>query len=194
VLRSAVAFVPKDPIFFAGTVRQNLDPLGSYCDHGSDATLWATLEAVSLGKRSQGLWQSGLDAQVEPNGGSGEHLNAYERQLVCVARAALRQPRVVVLEEASAGASPSFHSAENSSLLRAMRSPAFGGCTVLAATRHPGVLLDAADQVVVLENGLVVESGSPTDLLVNSQSRLFAIRNAPASSSPANEEAQKART
>lgn len=92
-LRSKITIILQDPCLFAGTIRENLDPLGEY----TDAQLSRALELTALKETMDN--RNGLESQIAEN---GENLSVGERQLISIARAILKPTKIVLVDEATA--------------------------------------------------------------------------------------------
>ncbi|KAI9090999.1 P-loop containing nucleoside triphosphate hydrolase protein [Phlyctochytrium arcticum] len=151
-LRSSLQIIPQDPVLFTGTIRSNLT-MGT--TDLSDTQLWDVLELLNLKPYIVALPQK-LDSPVTEN---GENLSVGQRQLLCLARAVLVKPKILVMDEATA----SVDSEADSVIQRSIQTE-FSGTTVLSIAHRINTIIEF-DRVVVLDKGRVVESGSPVELL-----------------------------
>lgn len=159
-LRDRVAIVTQDVQILEGSVRDNLTLFAVDAD---DARL-----ATVLGELGLGPWLAGLDAGLDtPLGVGGVPLSAGEAQLVGLARAFLRDPALVVLDEASSRVDPTTAEVVEAALDRLL-----AGRTALVIA-HRLRAVDRADAVVVLDRGRVIEHG-PRDALAADPSSRFA--------------------
>ncbi|XP_022215922.2 probable multidrug resistance-associated protein lethal(2)03659 [Drosophila obscura] len=158
-LRSKISIIPQEPVLFSGSMRYNLDPFEEY----SDAKLWESLEEVKL-KEVVAELPSGLSSKISEG---GSNFSVGQRQLVCLARAILRENRILVMDEATANVDP-----QTDALIQATIRNKFKNCTVLTIAHRLNTIMDS-DRVLVMDSGQVVEFGSPYELLTGSASKIF---------------------
>ncbi|XP_023101113.2 ATP-binding cassette sub-family C member 12 isoform X5 [Felis catus] len=183
-LRTKLTVIPQDPVLFVGTVRHNLDPFESH----SDEMLWQVLERTFMRDTIMKLPEK-LQAEVTEN---GENFSVGERQLLCMARALLRNSKVrkqhgkmdwsnfgyfpqrhsiqeiILLDEATASMD-----SKTDSLVQSTIKDAFKGCTVLTIAHRLNTVLNC-DLVLVMENGKVVEFDKP-EVLAEKPDSAFAM-------------------
>ncbi|EDS30176.1 multidrug resistance-associated protein 1 [Culex quinquefasciatus] len=150
-LRSKISIIPQDPILFSGTLRSNLDPF----EEKSDEELWRALDQVEL-KEAVSSLAGGLECKMSDG---GTNFSMGQRQLVCLARAILRNNKILVLDEATANVDP-----ETDKLIQTTIRGKFADCTVLTIAHRLHTVMDS-DRVLVMDAGRVVEFGHPHELL-----------------------------
>ena len=152
-LRCKLSIIPQEPILFTDTLRFNLDPFSLY----SDIELWTVLEQVSLKEFVIKNCSKGLSEEVSE---FGENFSMGQRQLLCIARALLRKPKILVLDEATA----SIDNETDALIQKMIREQFHGHCTVLTIAHRLHTIMDS-DRVMVLDSGNIVEFDSPQKLL-----------------------------
>ncbi|PVI02265.1 P-loop containing nucleoside triphosphate hydrolase protein [Periconia macrospinosa] len=162
-LRHAVAFVPQDPTLFSGTLRSNLDPFDDY----SDEEMLAALEIVGLhalsdeGDGLPGHHNKFTDLSFT-FAESGSNISQGQRQLICIARALLKKPKIVLLDEATA-------SIDHKTDLKIQACVRELDATVITIAHRIRTVIDY-DKIVVLDAGEVKECDHPWKLLQNKKS------------------------
>ncbi|PIK62991.1 putative multidrug resistance-associated protein 5-like [Apostichopus japonicus] len=157
-LRSKLSIIPQDPVLFIGTVRYNLDPHNNY----SDEELWSALAQSHIKEKISQL-DGKLEAPVIEN---GENFSVGERQLICMARAILRNSKVLLLDEATAAIDT-----KTDSLIQQTIREAFKDCTMLIIAHRLNTVLDC-DRILVMDDGKIGEFDKPDTLQADSTSML----------------------
>ena len=148
----AVALVPQGTFIFDDTVRGNVT-LGDALD--DDAAVWRALRLA----RADGFVRAlpeGLDTRV---GERGTTLSGGQRQRLALARALVREPRLLVLDDATSAVDPRVES----QILAGLREAGAGATVLVVAHRMATILL--ADEIVHLDGGRVVGRGTHAELL-----------------------------
>jgi ABC-type multidrug transport system fused ATPase/permease subunit len=151
-LRASIAIVTQRPILFSIPLRDNLT--GARPDAPWDEVL-AACEAAGVAQFAAEL-PDGYDTLI---GERGVNLSGGQRQRVALARALVADARVVVLDDPMSA----VDTQTERHLVESLR-PALAGRTVLIATQRLSTV-EVADRAVVLDDGLIVESGTPDELL-----------------------------
>ncbi|XP_070381870.1 multidrug resistance-associated protein 1-like isoform X2 [Dermacentor albipictus] len=160
-LRSKITIIPQEPILFCGSLRLNLDPKGER----TDDQVWAALNKAHLSTFFQDKAEK-LDFVIEED---GKNLSIGQHQLICLARALLRNTRLLILDEATASVDP-----DTDVLVQQTIRRDFAHCTVLTVAHRLQTILDA-DRIVVMKSGEIQEVGVPADLLRNHKSAFYAM-------------------
>ncbi|BGP58188.1 hypothetical protein JCM8202v2_005849 [Rhodotorula sphaerocarpa] len=171
-LRKKIAILPQDAFLFAGTVRTNLDPFGEH----EDAELYDALKRAWLVEQDQPAPAEsaagdgdGAATPVTPTNGTrftldlaiedeGGNLSVGERSLVSLARALVKNSKIIVLDEATA----SVDYATDSRIQATIRKE-FSDKTLLVIAHRLRTIIDS-DRVLVMDAGQVAEYDTPLNL------------------------------
>ncbi|CAF4229206.1 unnamed protein product, partial [Adineta steineri] len=161
-LRSRISIIPQDPVLFTGTIRNNLDQFNNY----TDQQIWNALDQVQLKTLVNDTMSNGLDSLISEN---GCNLSVGQKQLICLARALLKQSKILIIDEATAN----VDNATDELIQQAIQDK-FKECTVLTIAHRLRTVIDS-DRILVLSNGEVAEFDTPSSLLANSNSYLTSL-------------------
>ena len=146
-LRKALGIIPQDPLVFEGSLRDNVDPFGTYCD-----------EEVVKACESAHLIGLGLGHEIVQG---GKNLSSGQRQQICLARVVLREPKILVLDEATS----SLDAITDNLVSETIRAE-FENSTVITIAHRLHTVVES-DKLIVLDKGMIGEMGSPIELLEN---------------------------
>lgn len=150
-VRSNLAIIPQDAFLFHGTLKYNLDPHSQH----TEQEVWQALEYVQL-KGVVERMPNQLDTLIAEAGGN---LSAGQRQLLCMARALLKKPKVICLDEATANVDIT-----TDALIQTVIREQFRHSTVITIAHRLNTILDY-DIILVLDKGRIAESGPPQQLM-----------------------------
>lgn len=162
-LRSKLSIIPQDPVLFKGKIRQNLDPFGE----SSDLELWDAMRRAGLIEENQlatvkkqtkvdgDLHKFHLDQNVEDD---GANFSLGEKQLIALARALVRDSKILILDEATSSVDY-----ETDSKIQATIGKEFSQCTIMCIAHRLKTILNY-DKILVLDQGEVREFDTPWNL------------------------------
>ncbi|KAF5002170.1 hypothetical protein FGRMN_546 [Fusarium graminum] len=168
-LRSRLAIIPQDPVLFSGTVRSNLDPF----EDNTDDELREALSRVHLVDSQPATPANELASATStiaakntnvfrdlssPISESGGNLSQGQRQLLCLARAIVARPKIMVLDEATSA----VDMATDALIQRSIREE-FTDSTLIVIAHRLSTIADF-DRILVLADGQVAEFGTPKEL------------------------------
>ena len=151
--KNGMCIIPQDPVLFAGSLRNCVDPFGTF----SDDSVLNALRAVKIASADD----RGEEVLLENVEDGGRNFSVGERQLVCLARAILAQPKVLVLDEATASVD-----GETDAFIQKMLRTRFKDSTFLTIAHRLNTIMDY-DVILEMDQGKAVEFGPPTELLSN---------------------------
>ena len=151
-LRQRIGVVPQKAVLFKGTIRQNLK-WGN--ENATDNELWDALKTAQAQEVVQGK-DGALDAPVEQG---GANVSGGQRQRLTIARALVRKPSVLILDDSASA----LDYATDANLRMAIRNMENPPTTFIVSQRAASVRY--ADEILVLDDGLLVGRGTHDDLL-----------------------------
>ncbi|KAJ3344887.1 hypothetical protein HDU91_007522 [Kappamyces sp. JEL0680] len=149
-LRTKIGIIPQDPVLFSGTVRKNLDPFGEHQDY----ELWDALDKASMKEKITEI--GGLEGQLQV---FGENLSVGQRQLMCLARALVVSPKILIMDEATANVDY-----ETDERIQKCLREELHHTTLITIAHRIHTIMDY-DRICVLDAGSVVEFGTPEELM-----------------------------
>ncbi|KAJ3557433.1 hypothetical protein NM688_g1472 [Phlebia brevispora] len=154
-LRSHITIIPQSPELLTGNLRENIDPFSQY----DDAVLNDALRAAGLfSLQSEG--EEGrltLDSAISSGGGN---LSVGQRQIIALARAIVRQSKLLILDEATSA----IDYETDAVIQQSLRKEVAKDVTLLTIAHRLQTIMDS-DKIMVLDAGRIVEFGSPSELL-----------------------------
>jgi len=180
-VRKAISIIPQESTLFSGTLRSNLDPFGQY----DDVRLWDALrrsylvedtklvspatsevdgedELLRSGATTPNVLRFSLDSPIEEE---GSNLSIGQRSLISLARALLKNSKILILDEATASVDY-----ETDRKIQETIASEFRDRTILCIAHRLRTII-SYDRICVLDNGKIAEFGVPEDLYA--QDRIF---------------------
>jgi ATP-binding cassette subfamily B protein len=151
-LRRRISIVPQEPYLFTGTLRYNLK-FGR--PEATDEDMVKICKLVGIHDAIMRL-EKGYDEEVTEQ---GTNLSYGQRQLVCLARALMADPKILILDEATSSVDPYTESLIQKALKEEMINR-----TILIVTHRVSTVRDA-DRIIVLDHGTIQDVGSHDDLI-----------------------------
>jgi ABC-type multidrug transport system fused ATPase/permease subunit len=164
-LRSFFGVVPQEPLLFSGTLLENLFPGQAQPD---EEVAIAALKQVHLDEWRKSL-SEGLHTHISE---SGSNLSFGQRQLLCLARALVKKPQIMLFDEATSSVDPSTEH-----LLDDAMHTALQGTTSLIIA-HRLATVERCHRIFVMEEGRIIEAGSLRELMANPRSHFLKLKSA----------------
>lgn len=178
-LRSRLAIIPQDPVLFSGTVRSNLDPFDEYTDEelndalervhltNSEETMESGATTPSVPTSTTSYTSNNKNKNIftslaSPVSEAGLNLSQGQRQLLCLARAIVSRPKIMVLDEATSAVDMSTDALIQKSIRAEFGGE--GGSTLLVIAHRLSTIADF-DRILVMDGGKAVEFGPPRELM-----------------------------
>lgn len=146
-LRQSIATIPQNPILFAGSLRENLDPMNEY----SDKELLEVLALTQLNFLGQGL--------QTPVKNGGSNFSRGQKQLICLARALVRKSKIIIVDEATASVD-----GKTDNLIREILMNDCPNLTVLIIA-HKLQSVSKCDMIIEMGDGKVLQTTYPLEML-----------------------------
>lgn len=153
-LRSQMAYVPQEVILFGGTIKENIA-------YGNPEATDQEIENAAEKANALSFIQSFPNGMETIVGERGIQLSGGQRQRIAIARAVLRNPTILILDEAT-----SALDSESEKLVQAALDNLMKGRTSIVIAHRLSTIV-RADQIVVLESGKIVETGTHQELIAN---------------------------
>jgi len=167
-LRSQIAYVPQEVILFAGTIAENIA-------YGKIGATQSEIEEAARKANAYDFVQSFPEQWNTRVGERGIQLSGGQRQRIAIARAVLKNPSILILDEAT-----SSLDSESEQLVQEALDRLMVGRTSLVIAHRLSTIRDA-DKIIVLQNGVIAEEGTHDELLKNEQGvyvKLIKMQNA----------------
>ncbi|CAD5111387.1 DgyrCDS701 [Dimorphilus gyrociliatus] len=152
--RSGISVIPQEPFLFNGSIRKNIDPF----DEFEDEEIWTALYKTQLvDKFAKSVDKLNFSIQER-----GNNLSVGEKQLVCLARAMLSKPRILVMDEVTANIDEKIDKIIQETLMEH-----FTNCTKIVIAHRLKTIIDS-DVIVVLHDGVVRKVDVPDNIITES--------------------------
>ncbi|KAJ7082396.1 P-loop containing nucleoside triphosphate hydrolase protein [Mycena belliarum] len=167
-LRSKITIIPQMPELLSGTLRHNLDPFEQY----DDSALNDSLRAAGLFSLQHEMEEGQLMLDSLISSG-GQNLSVGQRQIIALARAILRDSKLLILDEATSAIDYKTDSTIQTSLRTALKPDV----TVITIAHRLQTILDY-DKILLLDEGRIIEFDAPENLLKDPKGHLRALVDA----------------
>lgn len=162
-LRKSITIIPQDPYLLEGTIRSNMDPGEEYGEEEvlsclDQVEFFSTLKDSQIDNKGNQTRTKLLQLEIE---GSGNNLSLGQRQLICIARALIQKPKVLLMDEATANIDQ-----KTDKIIQRVVTYEMPDTTVLTIAHRLNTIIQY-DKIIVLDDGKKVEEGSPLELIRN---------------------------